>query len=326
MTPAPSEKSLYDGLSKKDRQALSRELARIRREEEAKRRRRNRIVIITSIVVVAVLVVAGAGWAVYSSVRASFTGPLNMLSDGIVFTGDGTTTAATTTAAIEPGGEPVPSELDDTEVLRIAEYVDYASPDVSTFETANGAALQGYVSAGYASIELHPVALEGPGSYSARAANAFACVANTLPDAGLVVHNALVAAQPTLPDGGLDADGLVSLVQDAGISDETIASCIRGDEFSDWVTDATARAEAGIPNSDVRALSTVPLVVVDGTAYTGALDDTEALNTFITDVFTEASGAADAGDGTTDEGTTGDGTTGTPAPTPAPADGTAPAE
>ncbi|GAA2234435.1 DsbA family protein [Herbiconiux moechotypicola] len=316
MTPAQSDKSLYDGLSKKDRQALSRELARIRREEEQRRRRRNRAIAIVSVVVVGVAALGGVGWAVYSGIRATYTGPLNMLSDGIVFTGDGSTTTAMTTAAIEPGGTPIASELDESTVLRITEYVDYSNDDLSTFETANGAALQGYVTAGYASIELHPVAQGGEGSYGARAANALACVANTLPDAALVVHNALVAAQPDLPEGGLDDEALVTLVQDAGVTDETIASCIRGHEFSDWVTAATDRAEAGIPNSDVTALTTTPLIIMDGTAYTGALDDTDALNAFITEVFSAATGATDDGtstDGTgTTDGTTTDGTEVTP--------------
>jgi protein-disulfide isomerase len=310
MSPAKSDKSMYEGLSKKDRQALSREIARIQREEE-------------SLVTAGVLVLAGTGWAVYSGIRSTFVGPLNMLSDGILFSGDPTAAASQTetppaptanrTAAIQPDAQPVASDLDTSTVLRITEYVDYSSPDVAKFETANGSALQGYVSAGYASLELHPVALEGAGSsdsYATRAANTIACVANTTPDATLAVHNSLVAAQATLPDGGLSNDDLVALVTKAGVTDPAIASCITGNDFDDWVANATARAQKNIPNSDVTALTTVPLVVMDGTAYTGALDDTEALNTFITDVFTKASAPADAG---------ASGTTPTPTPTPTPA-------
>ncbi|MDO9397244.1 MAG: thioredoxin domain-containing protein [Herbiconiux sp.] len=312
MSPAKSDKSMYEGLPKKDRQALAREVARIQREEEQRRRRRNRIVATVTAVVVGAGILTGVGFAVYNGIRNTFVGPLNMISDGIVFSGDGSTVTATTTAALQPGASPVPTELDESTVLRIAEYVDYASPDVATFETANGAALQGYVTAGYASIELHPVALEGADSYAARAANTVACVANTVPDAVLAIHNSLVAAQATLPEGGLSNDELVTLVKDAGLDDPTVASCITGNEFSDWVGDATARAQAEVPNSDVTALTTVPLVIMDGTAYTGALDDTDALNTFITDVFAASS--------TPPEGT--DGASGTEAP----ADGTAPTE
>jgi protein-disulfide isomerase len=335
MSPAKPDKSMYDGLSKKDRQALSREIARIQREEEARRKKRNRVIRITSLITVGVLALAGTGWAVYSGVRATYVGPLNMLSDGILFTGDAASASAQSetpppptanrTAAIQPDAQPVASELDTSSVLRITEYVDYSSPDVAKFETANGSALQSYVSAGYASIELHPVALEGAGSadsYATRAANTVACVANTTPDAALAVHNALVAAQSTLPDGGLSNDDLVALVQKAGVTDPAIASCITGNEFDDWVANATARAQANIPNSDVTTLTTVPLVVIDGTAYTGALDDTEALNTFITDVFTKATAAAGA-EGTDGSGTDGTGTDSTPAPTPAPTDGPA---
>ncbi|WP_382308359.1 DsbA family protein [Herbiconiux sp. UC225_62] len=334
MSPAKPDKSMYDGLSKKDRQALSREIARIQREEEQRRKKRNRVILITSLITVGVLALAGTGWAVYSGIRATFVGPLNMLSDGILFTGDPAnatstetaTATATRTAAIQPDAQPVASDLDTSTVLRITEYVDYSSPDVAKFETANGSALQSYVSAGYASLELHPVALEGAGSsdsYATRAANTVACVANTTPDAALVVHNALVAAQSTLPDGGLSNDDLVALVQKAGVTDPAIASCITGNEFDDWVANSTARAQKNIPNSDVTALTTVPLVVIDGTAYTGALDDTEALNTFITDVFTKASAAAGT-DATGTDGAT-PAPTGSPAPTdtPVPTDGPA---
>ena len=322
MTPAKPDKSAYEGLTKKDRQALSRELARIQREEERKRRRRNRILLTTGLIVAGVAVLAGAGFATYNGIRSTFVGPLNMLSDGILFTGNSSTSTATatTTAALQPGEEPVASDLDDSTVLRITEYVDYASPDVATFETANGAALQGYLTAGYASIELHPVALEGADSYSARAANAVACVANTVPDATLAVHNALVAAQATLPDGGLSNDELADLVDTAGVTEPAVASCITGNEFSDWVTDATDRARSSVPNSDVTSLSTVPLVIIDGTAYTGGLDDTEALNTFITEVYAAATGSDPAADGAAD-GTDGtDGTAPAPAETPAPAE------
>lgn len=280
MSPAKSDKSMYDGLAKKDRQALAREIARIHREEERRRKKRNRVILVTSLVTVGVLALAGTGWAVYSSIRGTFVGPLNMLSDGILFTGgdpsgaaaEGSTPpppTATKTAAIQPDAQPVASDLDTSKVLRITEYVDYSSPDVAKFETKNGAALQSYVSAGYASIELHPVALEGAGSsdsYATRAANAVACVANTTPDAALPVHNALVAAQATLPDGGLSNDDLVALVQKTGASDPAIASCITGNDFDDWVANATARAQKNVPNSDVTTLTAAPLIVIDGTA------------------------------------------------------------
>ncbi|MCS5734752.1 DsbA family protein [Herbiconiux daphne] len=321
MSSARSDKSMYDGLSKKDRQALAREIARIQREEERKRKRRTRIAVRTTLIVAGVAVLAVAGFAVYNGIRSTFVGPLNMLSDGILFEGDGSTTTAVTTAALQPDAQPVASDLDTSTVLRITEYVDYASPDVATFETANASALQSYVSAGYASIELHPVALDGDASgYSTRAANAVACVANSTPDATLAVHNALVAAQPTLPDGGLSNDDLVALVQKAGATDAAIASCITGNEFDDWVAGATARAQQNVPNSDVATLTATPLVIIDGTAYSGALDDTDALNALITEVFSAATGTTDPGAAGDSTGTDGTGTddTGTGTPTEAP--------
>ncbi|MCS5495825.1 DsbA family protein [Cnuibacter physcomitrellae] len=309
-----AEREALEGLPKKERQALQREFARLHREEEARRRRRTRVVVRSSLVVVGVAVLAITGVVVYNSIRATFTGPLNMLSDGLLFSGDGSATTAARTAAIPPGGQPTASSTDTSKVLAVREYVDYGSADTATFETTNGASLQSYVTPGYATLEIHPVALDGDGSdssYSARAANAMACTANYVPDSGLAVHNALIKAQSTLPDGGLSNDDLVTLVQGAGVTDDKVASCIRGNEFDDWVKDATDRARASIPDSDVTSLSTAPLIVVDNTAYTGALDDANAFTEFIAKVFGEATGA-DTGSGSgTDGGTGTDDGTGT---------------
>ena len=311
-----AEREALEGLPKKERQALQREFARIRRQEEARRRRRTRIIVRSSLVVVGFALLAVTGLVVYNTIRATFVGPTNMLSDGIVFSGDGTSTTAARTVPIQPGGQPTATSVDTSKVLAVREYVDYASADVATFETTNGADLQSYVTPGYATLEIHPVALDGDASsYSSRAANAMACVANSDPDSALAVHNALVKAQPTLPDGGLSNDDLVTLVQGAGVKDAAVASCIRGADFSDWVKDATDRAKASIPDSDVTTLSTTPLIVVDSTAWTGALDDKDAFTQFIATVFGAATGEG-TGDGTstgtegTSTGTDGTGTDG----------------
>jgi protein-disulfide isomerase len=306
MSPTRSEredKKALDGLPKKDRQALARELARIRREEERKRKHRNKVIIVTSLITAGVLALAGGGWATYNAIRSTYVGPLNMLSDGILFTSsDGQTTTATTTAAIQPGASNVPSTQDMSQLLVVTEYVDYASPDVAKFETTNGPALQQYVTEQAATLEIHPVALDGDGSsnsYSTRAANTMACVANTTPDAALAVHNALVAAQPSLPSGGLSDSDLVALATKAGATDPAIASCINGNDFDDWVQNATNRAKANVPNSDVTTLTKVPMVVVDGQTYTGALDDSSAFTTFIGDAYAKATTPAAGTDGST---------------------------
>jgi nucleoid-associated protein YgaU len=56
--------------------------------------------------------------------------------------------------------------------------------------------------------------------------------------------------------------------------------------FASWVGGATDRALTGpLPNSDVRAVTGTPTVLVNGVSYTGAFDDAAAFEEF---VLTEA--------------------------------------
>lgn len=298
-----TQKSLFEGLAKKDRRALAREILRMQREEERKRKRRRRIITRTSLSVVGVAAATVATIGIVNAVTGPTLGPLNMLSDGILFSGDGTATTATTTEALASDSEPVATTFDtSTGVLTIVEYVDYRSDDAALFETTNGSTVQSSVTAGYATLEIHPVALLDTDSsdYSARAANAVACVADTEPDSVLAVHNALATAQPDLTASGLSNEELVTMVEDAGVSDEDVASCITSGHFVDWVSAATTRAQENIPNADVPAVTASPTVVVNGVTYTGAYDDADEFSTFLSDTYTATVPTDDADTGDTD--------------------------
>lgn len=299
-------------LPKKDRKALARELARLERERQAQRRRRNRRLgwagAGTAVVAVGVI----TALAVQASVRAGQVGPHNMLSDGIVLTGDGSAVAASRTTALDPGQAPVATTVDRSSgVLDLVLYLDYRSPEAQTFWAASSASIQQWVTAGYATLEIHPLALlDGAtvrtgaspsaspapddsllgsmattGDYSARAAGALACVADTTPDSVLAVHDALLAAQPDLDEDGLDDADLLALVQDAGVTDESVAGCITDGGFTDWATEATARAAQSVP-FDVGSVTTSPVVLVGGQQYTGDLGDADALLAFVEQVST----------------------------------------
>ncbi|MCU1479249.1 MAG: hypothetical protein JWQ19_35 [Subtercola sp.] len=311
MPPTDYEAELRD-LPKKERKALQREFLRIQREDERKRRRRNKIILRTSLITVGVAALAIAALVIVNNVRAGLAGPANMASDGIVFSGsstDGTSATATTTAATSPalqvGQTPTPTVLDKSSgKLSVVLYVDYASADAASFETTNASNVQGWVGQGYATLEIHPVALSSTdgNDSSTRAANAVACVANTTPDAVLAVHNALIADQKTIAGAGVTDADLVALVTKAGVTDAAVSKCITGNEFDNWVSDSTARAKASLPNSDVPALTKIPLVLIDGTSYTGSLTDATAFETFVSDTFTKNTPASTA----------------TPTPTPTP--------
>ncbi|WP_147305319.1 hypothetical protein [Subtercola boreus] len=144
----------------------------------------NRIIRRTSLITLGVAVLAVAGLVTGTFVRARLIGPANMATDGILFTGDGTTTTPSTTAALDVGASPAAASFDPSNgVLSVDLSIDYAGPDAATFETTNGSTIQGWVTQGYATLSIHPVALVSfdSNSQSMRTANTIACVADQAP-------------------------------------------------------------------------------------------------------------------------------------------------
>ncbi|CAD5990102.1 thioredoxin domain-containing protein [Agreia sp. COWG] len=280
-----AEKTLFEGLSKKDRKALAREIARIRREEAAKKRRRKKIVLRTGGIVVGLAALTvGVVMVVSGLTPAPATGPANMASDGVLFSGDGKTVTAASAAGMPDDAQPAAATLDTSDgILHLVVYADYGSDDADLFEKTNGSAVLSWVTSGYATLELHPVSLLDSvnQNYSTRAANAVACVADAVPNSVPAVNTALAAAG----SAAQSADALVALVKKAGVTDTAVADCITSGAFDAWVSNATKRAAAAVPNSDVATLTKTPLIVVNGKAYTGALDDTSAFETFVQSVY-----------------------------------------
>jgi protein-disulfide isomerase len=303
-------------MTKKERKEFQREIARIEREQERKRRKRRKITTIAVTAVAILAVLALIGWAILSAVRSANRGPENMLSDGIVLTGDGSAIAATATEPLEWGAQPVATEegMGENQVnLRL--YVDYSDADAAAFNAANLEQMQQWVTAGYASLEVHPIALGGEG-YALRAANAAACVASLAPDSFLTVHGALLAEQADATDDSPSNAELATLVSDAGVTIEGVDECVEDGRFEGWVTGATERATSGaLPDSEA-TLESGSLLLVNGEEYTGPIDDPASVIAFITQVLESASGEGTEGEGTEGEGTEGEGTGGTESPAP----------
>jgi protein-disulfide isomerase len=272
---------------KKARREHARETARIEREALKRRQRRNRMLLQGGIIVAVLAVVAVIALVVSTSTTAPSRSPANMASDGILFTGDGTTATAASTKALEAGSDPVPTDtaaLDSA--VNIVTYLDYACPYCNQFETTNAEQIDGWVTGGQASLEIHPIAIldrQFLGTkYSTRAANAAACVASFEPDAFRDVNAALFANQPKEGTSGLSDKELASIVAGAGASSGKVASCISDRTYGSWVTAATERATSGELASDtVTQFAGTPLVLVNGQQYTGALDDAAAFATFV---------------------------------------------
>lgn len=274
-------------LTKKQKQDQARESARLQREEQRARKRRQRWFIQGGVVLGMLAVVAIAALVVFNVTRPPSPGPLNMLSDGILISGNGTTTTAVTTTAIQPDSTPVPTDpTKQAGTVNIVMYVDYQCPFCQQFETTNAAQISQWVTAGVATVEIHPIAIldnsSGGTKYSTRSANAAACVANFDPDKYLAVNNALFTNQPAEGGSGLTDAELQKVVSDAGASGKDVASCISGQTFSSWVTSATKRALTGpLPNSDTATVQGTPTVIVDGKKYSGALDNATTFNDFV---------------------------------------------
>lgn len=274
-------------LTKKQKQDQAREHARLLREEQRARKRRRRWLVQGGIIVGLLAVVAIAALVVFTVSRPPSPGPLNMLSDGILLSGNGTATAAVATKAIPAGSTPVPTDPKaHADTVNIALYIDYQCPYCQQFETTNNDQIGKWVAAGIATVEVHPLAILDSSSkgakYSTRAANAAACVANFDPDKFLPVNNALFVQQPAEGTTGLTDAELKKLVSGAGAAGADVASCIQDQTFATWVGAATKRATVGpLPNTDVANVTGTPTVLVNGSKYAGSLTDAAAFSAFV---------------------------------------------
>jgi protein-disulfide isomerase len=306
-------------MTKKERKEFQREIARVEREQERKRRKRRKITTIVVTVVAILAVLALIGWAILTALQNANRGPANMLSDGIVLTGDGSAITATQTEALEWGAEPVPTDEGMAEnQVNLRLYVDYSDPDALAFSTANLEQVQQWVTAGYASLEVHPVALSGDG-FAMRAANAATCVAAYAPDSFLTAHTAVLTEQADATESSPSNEELATVISEAGITIDGVQDCITDGSYEGWVAGATERATtAALPNSEA-TLETGSLLLVNGEEYTGAIDDPASVIAFITEVIEPATeDGATEGDGTEGDGTETPAPTESPAPTPTP--------
>jgi protein-disulfide isomerase len=298
--------------TRNERREAAREKARILREEQKKRERRNKILIQGGIIVAVLAIAAIIGTLIFQSVRPAGPGPSNMASDGILLTaGDDSGITAVETSAIPAGGNPTPTEPDDSgTVANIVVYVDYLCPFCGQFEATNSESIRTMVEEGAATLEVHPIAIltnkSNGTQYSLRAANAAACVADSSPDSFFDFNALLFQNQPEEGTGGLTNDEIKGLAEQAGVSNlSTIEQCIDDKQFNSWVQEATNRALSGpVPNSELPAITGTPTVLVNGQQFTGNLQDPAEFQSFVVQATSATFNDSES--------------TPTPTPTPAP--------
>ncbi|WP_166982859.1 thioredoxin domain-containing protein [Paramicrobacterium fandaimingii] len=306
------DKKQLASLTKKERRELQREMARIKREADRKRRKRRKALGISGLVLLVVAIIAAVGLVVWTQLRLANEGPQNMASDGIVFTGDGKAITAAPTEAhawLEPAASaPTPEKG----IVPITIYVDYGSKDAAAFFATNGEQIQQWVTYGFVQLEVKPIALDqydnATENYSTLAANAAACVANFAPTNFLAVNTALLDANPNVTDTPIDKAGVSKAVSTAlGGENTDISTCIENDRYANWVATVSETAANGpLQGTDVKKVAHSPLVLVQGEKFTGKIDESTDLLSFISQVLAAAEKEAqDSKDSTA-----------TPAPTP----------
>lgn len=274
-------------LTKNQRREAARETARVEREQQKRRDTRNKILFRGLVTIVIFAILGGVGWAIYAGTRPAGPGPENMLSDGILLTGENGEIVPVLTDAIPEGGEPVATDPDDIDTpLHIVSYLDVFCPICNVFEQTNGATIDELVAAGEATLEVHPISILDRLSlgteYSSRAANAAACVAAEEPDLFHDFVAAMFANQPAENTVGLSDDEIITVAGSVGADTDEVQACIRDRRYDDWVTAATNRALTGpIPNADIANVTGTPTVIVNGVAYTGSPSDATSFVNFL---------------------------------------------
>lgn len=303
-----SSEQLPEGAESSSQRAAVREKALAVQAKQARRRAFR----ILTIVVVALLACAAIGFSVYRAVEEVAEQPVRyptgLEADGVritTVTGVTPDTVALTepepTAAEvdiedidedaeEPEPEPVPEKVKS--VVDIHIYVDYLSRGSADFHRANARQLSGWIADGAVTVTYYPVALLNSNAtrYSLRAAAASACVASFSPERFYAFNHDLLIAQQSLEAEGLSDVDLADLAVAVG-SDKPkeLRACIEEHHYLVWAKEATARALAGpLPGSESLTLTATPMIVINGIAYVGALDNPAEFSQFVLSVASDA--------------------------------------
>lgn len=251
--------------TRNEQREAARAKARELREQNAKKARSRKWILQGGIAVAVVAVIAIVVIPITQSVNSSksFVRPANMASDGIVLQGPNMA------ALLSPAGADGSAGITSTTPpvagkANIVLFEDYQCSHCKDFAAAMDPTLQELVNSGAATLDIHPIAMLKT-DYSARAANAAACVANFSPDSFWAFNEGMFANQ-NLSMNESQIKELIALLKPQ--NQASIDSCISGKTFSSWVKNATEAATSGAMLQAAKAAgeSTVgtPSVLVNG--------------------------------------------------------------
>lgn len=294
--------------AKLDRREAVREKAQqVKAKQSRARIVRTSILSVAAVAVVAVIAVV-ITWTVGTSASQPLVAPAGAADDGFVITNVGGVAATTgavsdaepTPAATEPAETVAPVESATPEptattasTVEIRVYVDYLATGARDFQLANATQLASWVDDGAATLTYYPVAMLTAKSngtkYSLRAASAAACVATHSPESFFAFNHELLSRQPQVDTDGLSDTDLADLAQASGAtSPKIVRACIEEGRYTSWAKGATERALKGLPDTDGAALTGTPMVLVNGKAYVGALDDPAEFAQFVLTIASDA--------------------------------------
>ncbi|GGM56803.1 DsbA family protein [Microbacterium saperdae] len=283
----------------------SREAVREKAQQVHAQQSRARLMRRIIIGAIAVVAVGAIGTAVTLAVSAQVSkpqlSPTGMDGDGVIVTDlvpsatTGDTLETPTPDPSDAGTEETPTpEPTASERVDIHIYVDYLSPDAGEFERANARQLASWINEGAVTVSYHPVALLTASSngtkYSLRAAAAAACVATHSPDQFYAFNHDLLDDQPKVGSDGLSDVELADVAGAVGVDNtKAVRSCIEDADFVTWAKEATTRALDGpLAGSEDLVLTSAPMIVANGEAYVGALDDPAEFSQFVLTVASDA--------------------------------------
>lgn len=283
----------------------SREAVREKAQQVHAKQSRARIMRRIIVAAVAVVAVGAIGTAVTMAVTSTVSKPImkpeGLEGDGIIVQGITESDAAAVPVTPAPSEsasgtetpEPAPEPEEPAAAVDVHIYVDYLSPGAGQFERANTRQLAGWIDEDAVTVTYHPVAMLTASSngtkYSLRAAAAAACVATHSPEQFYAFNHELLVDQPEVDTSGRTDVELADLAVAVGVdTPKVVRACIEDEDYLTWAKEATSRALAGpLDGSDDLVLTSAPMIVVNGQAYVGALDDPAEFSQFVLTVAAE---------------------------------------